>query len=94
MLYLNYLIFYLIGYVIFFIVMYYNKLVYPNFDATLKQMLPMYLLSFIWPIILFYVITVTILKYVSTGVLVVYVYIKDFILNIFKNLKKLKGGKK
>ena len=73
MLYLNYLIFYLIGYVIF---------------------LPMYLLSFIWPIILFYVITVTILKYVSTGVLVVYVYIKDFILNIFKNLKKLKGGKK
>ena len=48
--------------------------------------------------LLVYVIAVTILKWVSTAVLVVYVYIKDFINNAFKKLKdkiKIKrGGKK
>lgn len=92
--YLNYIIIYLIGYIISFIIMYYNKIPYSNFDASLKQMIPMYLLSFVWPVLLFYVVTVTILKYISTGVLIIYVYVKDFILNIFKFNKKSKGGKK
>ena len=74
--------------------MYYNKIPYSSFDASLKQMISMYLLSFVWPVLLFYVVTVTILKYISTGVLIIYVYVKDFILNIFKFNKKSKGGKK
>ena len=92
--YLSYIIIYLIGYIISFIIMYYNKIPYSSFDASLKQMMSMYLLSFVWPVLLFYVITVTILKYISTGVLIVYVYVKDFILNIFKSNKNKKGGKK
>lgn len=95
------LIIYLVCYVISFIIQYYYKIAYKSsFNADLIQMLPMFLLSFIWPVLLVYVIAVTILKWVSTAVLVVYVYIKDFINNAFKKLKdkvkiKIKrGGKK
>ena len=76
------LIIYLICYVISFIIQYYYKIAYKSsFNADLIQMLPMFLLSFVWPVLLVYVIAVTVLKWVSTAVLVVYVYIKDFINN-------------
>lgn len=95
------IIIYLVCYVISFIIQYYYKIAYKSsFNADLIQMLPMFLLSFAWPVLLVYVIAVTILKWVSTAVLVVYVYIKDFINNAFKKLKdkvkiKIKrGGKK
>lgn len=91
---ITYIIIYIICYVLCFTVLYYNKVAnYESFEATLKELIPMYFLSFTWPILLFYVVTAQLLKWIATGLSVIYVYVKSFI-NTIKSKKKKNGGKK
>ncbi len=82
-------IIYIIGYVISFIIMYYNRVeTDANFIGTNKQLIKEFFISFVWPIIFTYIVLVTILKYVSLVSLTAFVYIKEIFLNLFSKQNK------
>lgn len=81
------MIYYIVGYIVTFAVLYYKKLQETSFYGKPIELVKEFFLSFVWPIIAAYTLIVFVLSYIAIFLATIYVYVKDFFQNIFRRNK-------